>query len=573
MARNKGCAAKTGAGVMNINTKEARVDSFQDEPFSRWSAVSGNWTVEDEVEITHLDKKVIYRSPEEPSHVAWAGLWKGVDGSIKIRFPQITGDSGLEPSYGPWYGRSWHKHAGIDSWSAFCRQQKMREGPADAIERTTLDHITMVSHDGGVNWENLGPGDDAFGCNSKPLLASDGSLLDGGQSTIICRDGRIVQTISGYEWLQASQQPESKYLLGIRESWDNGKTWSQTQHIIPDWEEDGINRWTEENAMVELGDGRLLVLIRTADLDVGVAQIYLTRTDSGTYVAGPTMRTVMPHSGMPDVIRSSDGTIWYWDCGGHYYSVDEGETWRLLPAEHRLISYYGKMIEGAPNQVLCVSQQGISDSPYPHYVDACIERAILSYRRNGIMRQTDTCRSLALVRMNEGRYTDLHIRVEAKLDKAHGVAFHISPDGTSFYVFVTIVPGTDAYRRWAFPEMQDEVLSAWHPGLLEAHAPDKRVLPAIVLARVDNGKITPLRGMGIAALKKDDWMELQVKVEGNLIQAAVNKGDDFGRPTYIGIRDSTYEEGGIGLITDDGSLGEFKNLHVWSSPQMIRDLW
>ena len=70
-------------------------------------------------------------------------------------------------------------------------------------------------------------------------------------------------------------------------------------------------------------------------------------------------------------------------------------------------------------------------------------------------------------------------------------------------------------------------------------------------------------------------MQLQVKVEDDLIQAAVNKGqDDFvGATTYIGIRDSTYEEGGIGLITDDGSLGEFKNLHVWSSPQMIRDLW
>ena len=556
-----------------MKKSEARVESFQDEPFSRWSAISGNWKVEDEVEIADIDKKAIYKSPEEPSDVAWVGLWKEADGSIKIRFPQIIGDPGLEPSYKPWYGRFWQKYPGIDSWADFCKQQKMREGPANAIERTKLDYITMVSHDGGVTWDNLGPGEDSSGNNSKPVLASDGSLIDGGRSTIICGDGRIVQTISGYEWLKASLRSKSKYLLGIRESVDNGKTWSETQQIIPEWKKDGINRWTEENTIVELKDGRILVLIRTMGIDVGVAQTYLTRTATGKYVASPTIKTIMPHSGVPDLIRSSDGTIWYWGCGGHYYSADEGQTWKHLPEEYRFSSYYGKMIEAKPNRVLCVTQRGISDSPYPHNVDAYIEQVSFSHRRVGVMKQTDTSSSLALVRMNEGRYKDLHISVDVRLDKAHGVAFHISPDGKSFYVFATIMPGTEAYKRWAFPEMQDEVLSAWHPGILETHAPDDRVLPVIVLARVENGKIKVLRGMGIGNVKKGEWMQLQVKVKDDLIQAAVKKSNSSLRHTYIGIRDSAYKEGGIGLITDDGSLGEFKNLHVWSSPQMIRDLW
>ena len=115
--------------------------------------------------------------------------------------------------------------------------------------------------------------------------------------------------------------------------------------------------------------------------------------------------------------------------------------------------------------------------------------------------------------------------MDVRLDKAHGVAFHISPDGKSFYVFATTMPGTEAYKRWAFPVMQDEVLSAWHPGILETHAPDDRVLPVIVLARVENGKIKVLRGMGIGNVKKGEWMQLQVKVKDDLIQAAVNKGN------------------------------------------------
>jgi len=461
--------------------------------------------------------------------------------------------------------------AGINSWSDFCKKMRMREGPPDAIETTEQVYITMVSHDCGVTWENLGPGQDPFGYNCKPVLAADGNLISGGMSTIICRDGRIVQTIGPYEWIKASQRPKNKHLLGIRESGDNGETWSEIQYIIPKGGKDDINRWVEENDMLELEDGRILVLIRTEGTDVGVAQIYLTRTSSGKYVASPTIRTTMPHSGMPSLVRCNDGTMWCWGHGGHYYSTDEGKTWKLLH-EHRFFSYYGKMLEAGPNQVLCVTQGGISDSPYPHYVDAYVERVMFSHRRIGIMKQTDTNSSLALVRMNDSRYRDLHIRVDLKLDKADGVAFHISPDGESFYAFATIMPGGETYRRWAFPEMEDELLSAWHPGHLDAHELDNKVRPFVVLARVDCGKIRVLRGLGLRKINTGEWMQLQVKVQDDLIQAAVNKGDDsiLG---YVGIRDSRYKEGGIGLITDDGSLGEFRNLHVWSCPQMIRNLW
>jgi hypothetical protein len=245
--------------VTNIHTDEERVEFFVSKPFLRWSGLSGSWKVEDEIEATEVDEKLIYKSPEEPSHVAWVGLWKESDGSLKIRFAQITGNPGLEPSYAPWYGLFWEKYAGIGSWSDFCKWNKMREGPTNAIETTRVDYVTMLSHDGGETWENLGPGQDSYGYNLTPALASDGSLVSGGMSTIVCRDGRVVQTIDAFEWMKVNERLKSNYLLGIRESLDNGKTWSENCYIIPECT-NGESKWSEENAMVELEDGRILVL-------------------------------------------------------------------------------------------------------------------------------------------------------------------------------------------------------------------------------------------------------------------------------------------------------------------------
>ncbi len=56
-----------------------------------------------------------------------------------------------------------------------------------------------------------------------------------------------------------------------------------------------------------------------------------------------------------------------------------------------------------------------------------------------------------------------------------------------------------------------------------------------------------------------------------MIQAGVSDGSS--PPTYLGVSDATYAEGTVGLLTDGGSPGAFKNLTLWSGPQMIRDLW
>ena len=68
-----------------------------------------------------------------------------------------------------------------------------------------------------------------------------------------------------------------------------------------------------------------------------------------------------------------------------------------------------------------------------------------------------------------------------------------------------------------------------------------------------------------------DWLQIQVKVSGDLIQAAARKSK--GQPaTYVGARDASYSSGRVGLMTER-STGAFKNVCVWDKALMIREMW
>ncbi len=562
-----------------------KVEFFQNRPLRRWSTVAGNWQAREIVEVANVDRRAIYRSPEEPSHVAWVGIWKAADGSISIRFPQITGNLGLEPSYAPWYGRATFADYGLKSWPEFAASGSMKVGPPDALTTTRVHYITMVTRDNGNTWRTVSivPSNttdaraEARGYNSRLVLAPNGKLVGQGMATLLCRDGRIVDTVSASEYFKESRAGK-RYLLGLRESLDNGKTWKPVQWISGKYE-DGkpVEQASEEHSFVELDDGRLLFIIRSDELQHPLAA-WLTRHPDGQYTCdAPVVITPMPHAGMPNLVRTSDGTIWYWGAR-HYYSLDDGKTWQGLPDSQAFPAYYGKM-QAAGNQLLCITQKDIGDSPYPHLHDASIEQIRFSGRRLGVMQQTDPGASPALLKLEGERYADLHLRADVQLEKAEGLAFHISPDGRSYYAFMVVMPGTEARKRWEPPPEQGSTLSAYFPGLLDEHVRERiekgifkiTPHPIAVLARMDNGQLTALRGFNVADVKSGTWVQLQVKVRGDLIQAAFSDGSSA--PVYLGVRDATYKEGAIGLSTDGGSQGEFKNLAIWSSPRMIRDLW
>ena len=101
-----------------------------------------------------------------------------------------------------------------------------------------------------------------------------------------------------------------------------------------------------------------------------------------------------------------------------------------------------------------------------------------------------------------------------------------------------------------------------------------------VLGRVDNNQLTILSATKLLTrttefatedLRPGDWLQMQVKVSGDLIQAAVRKQKDL-PATYVGTRDASFSSGGVGLVTDR-STGAFKNVHIWDTALMIRELW
>ena len=204
-------------------------------------------------------------------------------------------------------------------------------------------------------------------------------------------------------------------------------------------------------------------------------------------------------------------------------------------------------------------------------------------RRTGIVEQRDTTVLLALFSRQRERLSDLHLRADVRADGACGLAFRASPDGRSYYAFAVVMPGTPAYRKWFPPEVQAATLSANY------NPEDTRTIavgyPMAVLARIDGGKVHVLRGMRLSGVKRGAWVQLQVKARGDLLQGAAN--GEIGLPeatgleantnrdtcpTYVGARDTAYTAGGVGLVTDR-STGAFRDLTVWSSPQMMRDLW
>jgi len=547
------------------------IERFQDDALSRFDLRGGNWDVSHEVEIYDLVERDIYQSPEEPGHTAWVGMWKEKDGAIKVSFSRVTGNVGLEPSYRPTYGRSEGEY-----WKAFCREHKMRPGPEDAVTTTKLVSPTLVTRDNGETWKDLGLQHEPRGGNLRFVCAADGSLVRNGLATLLCRDGRIVCTPHVREWPKkgTTTLAVEKYIMGIRESTDNGKTWTPLQWIAPEGTDpEFLKASGEESAIAELADGRILAVIRC---DPGPPiQTLLTRVGPGKYKATPPTQCAMPHGGLPDLVGGSDGVIWYWGLASHWYTADDGASWHKAPLQLR--SYYGKMLEAAPNQLLCVTQRLISDSPYPFWYDSSIRMYRFRWRRSGILEQKNDGVRFARAIQKEKTFADLHLRADVRLDGVNGIIFHVSPDGKSYYFLGVVLRNHPLYKDYFPPEVQDEKLAANYAGAEQFQFALGRSM--VVLARVEGPKVTLLRGLRILQMSPSyhvtpgTWARVQVKVAGDVIQGAVKiDHPHFPHAVYVAARDAGLESGTTGVYSDR-STGAFRNLEVWDEPQMIRHLW
>ena len=545
-------------------------DYFQDEPLHRWSSAAGDWTVKSGMDLFDVEDRDIYRSPEEPGHLLWSHIKKGQDGIFKISFSQLTGNPGLEASYRPVHGRN------EETWLKKAEANNMQPGPTDAVTTTTSKQVFLYSADNGVTWEN---GSDT---SIEFIPEEDPGGVGSYYTNLRCRDGRLIKNPGPDEYQVLVKDKEgiinltdaglSKVLLGVKESLDNGKTWSPTDWVTPEGcDPDIVDGSTEEAAMIELDDGRILTIQRVHPRHDGPIQFYLTRVGPGKYKATTPTLLPMPYSGMPELKRVSDGTIWYWGHDSHWFTYDDGASWHELPI--RFSCYYGRMVEGANQTMVCTTMNNIGDSPYPHWTDSNIRLYRFSWRKSGTLCQNDADQPNVLISKNDTVLSDLHIKADMRVDGATGLAFHVQPDGLSYYCLAVIMPGSEVYEKWFMPEGQEETQAVYYSIIDEKYKEQNKTIqePMLVLAKKEGDKIIVLRSTSLkqrSGFPKGSWVRLQLKVSGGLVQGAINSDP----PTYIGIKTTESGSGGIGLFTDV-STGAFKNIEIWKKPQMIRQLW
>lgn len=396
-------------------------DRFQDLPLVRWPATGGEWHVTRDIDIYDLRQRDIYRSPEEPSHLRWVTIKKGRNDVLRVSFAQLTGNLGLTPSYRPCHWRN------EKQWLQLHKEHNLWIGPADAIPTTTVENPVLLSADGGQTWADAETSDVAF-VERDAAPGGTGSCY----RELHCRDGRVLLNPRWFEYrhraadlgLETEKEAYQRYLFGIKESLDNGKTWSDVQWVAPEGSDPQLLRETaEETAMLELDDGRILMIIRC---DPGrPCQTYVTRDADGTYHATPPVRLPMAHSGIPEITRAGDGVIWYWGLDGHWYTEDDGKTWQKMPFYLR--QYYGRMTEAAPNTMLCVTQHLIHDTPYPTWYDSSIRMFRFSWQRTGILQQTNVDARRVLSARKDLEFGNVHARADVRVTGSRGWRAASSP--------------------------------------------------------------------------------------------------------------------------------------------------
>ncbi len=542
----------------------------------------GQWCVGQKItEVYDIESHDIYRSPQEPGFVSWVNLWKERDGTLKCAFIEATGDPAFwPPTYNfnspgieyyiktlvsqdngtTWTDTGWDDHYdsfwdmnsdhhwrrtvlmpdGLllrtlgrsygepqsQAWYAYDGKLEGKEHdgrlhksfPFSKTEQLTHPRTTVVeqSTDGGQTWQEV----------TRSVVSHNSCLLR-------CRDGRLVVTSS----------PEGVVLW---ESLDEGRSWSEGCVVIPRGSM-GLERLSNENEIneneiVELSDGRLLLVGRTEGPHT--VQAHLTRTGPGQYDTADIKFGPGPHSGYPFLLQCLDGAIWYAGDGSHFVTLDEGINWE----EHQITgSYYPQMVEIEPGCLLNITHYGCGDSAFPHPHDVSIRQTRFNYRRADVLEQSDAETPLALSVVDTPPSSDSHMHTWVRADGHSGIAFRVQPGPpASYYVYM----------------LQMELPEA---GEVEA---GQKVDAFHLLGKVENDQLTILRRRYVGQIALGAWVQMQIRTEGDLLQGAVQPGSAY----YLAVRDDSLQEGSVGVVTA-ASTGAFKVLEFAPLPQLIRNTW
>ena len=174
---------------------------------------------------------------------------------------------------------------------------------------------------------------------------------------------------------------------------DNGATWSEPIRVVPDAQQRQTMGLTEEFDWAEMDDGDLLVVLRADHAPGGACRMQTRLTQDGdTWISGEVLRAPFPHSGHPEVLKTSEGAVLHVATSAISSTLDEGVSWTDLEMSDGLTElsntppcgYYPKAVQMANGEVLVVGHVG-GDNGY-----GMVDQSIMGVRfrwRDGQIRQ------------------------------------------------------------------------------------------------------------------------------------------------------------------------------------------
>ena len=556
----------------------------------------GSWHVKQDISVSNVVKRHIYRSLLEPSYVAWAILWKERTGTLKLSFVEAMGDQTAWPPTYNFNSRDIQSYLKTivsqdngNTWkdTGWCEPldplwivnpdhhiRHVFELPDGTLMRNychTIKGVTCPMHLNTYNEAKEVSGDFfAFSLAeptvSHPKFASIWTSNNGGESwkqiyvfdrqpplflTAIHRisDGSIVALGS----LILDQLVENKWQGMLTESKDEGKTWSTPLVVVDN--DDLINPQgiDAECDFVELEPGKIFVVWRTGSPGSCFRQQIIQRDSHGVWQPGPAeINPFFLHSGYPYLHRASDGTIFYYCHTSIKYSCDQGVTWGELKLGS---SYYGQLTELSPGKMLAVTQKNMGDCPYPYKCDSSMLQTTFDYERVGIVEQTDPNAVNALAMLNVGKSKDFHVGMEIRLDAASGFAYQVH-EGSFRFVAITMPANTSRVSNRDKSKEQNVFL---------------------VVGKVEQGKPDILRKICVSQAVCGAWAELQVSRHDNLLKCALKVPYDVAngkyRPArYLCFKDEGADSGSLALFTNR-STGTFHNVRFSHSAGEFYSNW
>lgn len=563
---------------------------FLDFPDSL-EAVSGDWRSIPDIRVSNIARREIYRPPVEPGFVCWAILWKEQSGALKLSFTEATGDPAIWPPVmdfnahdinyylktlvsedagETWTDTGWREN--LDRLWEFNSDHHIRhvfELPDGTLVRNYCHCIEGVTakmprslydkNKEGASTHTFTRTSPIYDLNTKfgSIWTSDSGgrtwkethIFDAVPSFFIqgihpLRDGTIF-ALGGIMNIISLDHADEK--LAFSESKDGGRSWSEPRVLLE--EDDVLNPQDmgDESDFVELADGSLFVISRTAK--GCFHQILIRRDADGEWRATPPeINHRMVHSGYPYMHRASDGTIFFYSHTSLVYSCDEGESWGNLPFGQ---AYYGQMTELSPGRMLCAVQRNIGDQPFPWRHDTSMRQTTFDYERVEVPRQFDTQAVGALAALRVGKQADFHLALEVQLSAASGIAYNVTESGYSFVALTMTV------TRARLEEGAARVPQNVFVQIGEVDADTTRIHRKVCIGKAFEGS----------------WVEFQLSREIDLMKAACSLSlADVWDATYHCFRDERKAAGTLALFTNK-SAGGFRNVRFEPAALSVRENW